>query len=218
MPYREPSSQEPFDPFRHEKSPDKKQYVRKSALESDRLADAEANLRNEEIKEKPWYRRLFTRKVKGVDVSHEYALNEHVKYLVYYHRGTPIKKEKDGRSEIIGYGPALKGTFNNVPILIFEDVKGGENDVNYVDGERISRADAKFLWKKLYPMSNQAIEDVKESQKKSNLRKEKATPARQAIERLLGPRGKALDTSEVPKQLTAKSETPAEDKDAPDKE
>lgn len=187
MPYRENGQ---FNPEIHGyTSPDKKAWVRKSALENDELNTQEANQRN---KEKAWYNKLFGKKLGGVDVTQEQALKMHLDGII----------PKMEHSMVLGIKKfdGLKGEFNGVPLDIYKE--GGE-----VDGEKIGAADAQFIMKKLWPLIEQMKKDEDEEEPRRYLRaKQRVTPeGRAAVERLLvkGRRGDpSLPEAADPKRLT----------------
>ncbi len=199
MPYRHPAEKEPFDPARHVKDKGGS-FVRKSALESDRIASEEAQLRNKENEiewiKKSWYKKLFSRRAKpkakpkevaGLDISHEEALAEHVRDL-----------------QITDYGN-VEGKFNGVKLKIWRH--GGGT----VDGEKLSERETKFLFNIFYPLVRQRDYDMNEDavRKKRRFNEGFTEKGQAAIAKLFGPRTKELSEADTPPQLTGKPEVPA---------
>src|SRR3989339_1836143 len=136
--YRENVIGEPFDPLIHVNLSKKEGggYVRKSAKQLFEKATEEASLRNEEdLKGKSWYKKLFFKKHKGLDILHGKALEEHVHGLIIYDL---VNDQRYSRLMI-------KGKFNNIEVILYEDKYSSNDEKNMVDGEEITDSDAHLL-------------------------------------------------------------------------
>jgi len=191
MPFRK-GEKEPFDPSRHVKDKGDESFVRKSAIENDREAEREAELRNQE---KSWFKKLFGKRtdIKGIDIAHEEATAEYVKGLTLY-----ISSQKT-----VG----IEGQFHGVQVRVYKYEGCSE-----VGGEQLTQEEGAFVFKKLFPFVKQSLDDKAANvERKSRRFTEKG---QKAIDKLFKARPqKELREANTPPQLPSESDSFPEKKE-----
>src|SRR3989344_8151997 len=114
MVYRETPPKEPFDPGRHERTlhtkgplKDKETWVRKSAIESDEEAGAEADRR---MSAHNWVEKVFGKKLSYLDVLTEQGIIEHLGDLKEIYVDSTTSKNKAALK--------IEGKFNEYNISV----------------------------------------------------------------------------------------------------
>ncbi len=188
-PYRSrPKGDEEFDPEKHVKV-DEKSWVRKSAAETTKKAEAEANRRNVVIEEPNWFLRLFgkTNKENYHGVLHEEALETELGNLQF-----SLSDSGDG------FFPIIWGTYKG-HVLLLEQSSAKINNV------KITKNDAKKIWKRLRPLIEQRDKN-REKLKQTNDKLETKRPVLEVLGLLPQRPNKELPETKEPKQLSEKTE------------
>lgn len=196
-PYRTPpKDDEEFDPEKHTKV-DEKSWVRKSAAETTKKAEAEANKRNLVIEEPNWFFRLFgkTNKESGLSVLHEEALETLLENLNYGEYNSPSSVAITNENEIVG-----KYNGHNVR------VQGNYLDYNAtINGIQTTKNEAKKIWKKLNALLQQRDKNRKKL-KQTNWKLITRKPVLEVLGLLPQRPTKELPETTEPKQLPEKTE------------
>ena len=176
MPYRETPPKEPFDPGRHEitshtKGPlkGKETYVRKSAIESDKEAVAEAERRNSAFN---LVEKVFGKKLSYLDVLTEQGIIEHLGNIRQTTVHSDISKNKLAlrtEGEFNGYNISIERGYDDKYHLIYS---------GSIDNQIISPDDAEKIFEILDPLIGQqyknksSLEQIEDKLKKKPERNE----------------------------------------------
>ncbi len=104
------NEREPFDPSRHIGEPTS--FVRRSAIDNDKLAETEAVTRNK-------LKHFWNKKISGIDIVHERAIGEYIKDLQV------VYAEKGYLQDPVAF---------DYPVRIFGKIFGKPVDLNLYDG------------------------------------------------------------------------------------
>lgn len=192
-----PKGDEEFDPEKHVKV-DEKSWVRKSAFETAKKAEAEASRRNVVIEEPNWFFRLFgkTNKENYHSILQEEALETELKDLSYVHKINHDNPRiaKNPTTEIFG-------TYNGYEI----DLNSDDGYKAKINGVETTKDDAKKIWKKIDGLLNQKYKN-EQQRKNTNDKLKTKKPVLEILGLLPQRPDKELLETKEPKQLPEKTE------------
>lgn len=195
-PYRtQPKGDEEFDPEKHVKV-DEKSWVRKTAVETAKKAEKEAERRNLVAEKPSWFARLFgkTNKETYLDILHEEAFESDLAGLEF----NPIE-----RNNTTGYyEETIRGTYNGHDI----ELRRTHNKmIGKIDNLSLAEDDAEKIWARLHNLIRQR--SAKRSKlEQINKKLQTKLPVLEVLGTFIPRKQKELPETKEPKQLPEKTE------------